>query len=102
MSVLLVLLSAVVIAGGFIVLHFALTHRTRELKAAGWTLVIGGVIAIVLSCMSYGSRPHKFAYKHFPPAVKNIAQDDCEGEPRAPEGKKMTIEAPPPPRDKGI
>lgn len=37
------LLSVVVVAGGFVVLHFARTHRTTELKVAGWVLVIGGL-----------------------------------------------------------
>lgn len=46
-----ILLGVLVIAGGFIVLHFALSHKTKELKAAGWVLVIGGIISLFLASM---------------------------------------------------
>ena len=44
MTWLITLLSIVVAAGGFIILHFALTERTAELRVAGWVLVIGSVV----------------------------------------------------------
>lgn len=40
---LVTLLCTVVTAAGFIVLHYALSHKTAELKVAGWVLVIGGI-----------------------------------------------------------
>ena len=41
------LLSVVVIAMGFTVLHYALTHKSAELRVAGWVLVIGGFLNII-------------------------------------------------------
>jgi hypothetical protein len=41
------LASIIVIALGLIVLHYNLTHRSSELKVAGWVLIIGGITNIV-------------------------------------------------------
>ena len=49
------LLCVIVIAAGFSVLHFALFHNTVELKVAGWSLVIGGVVN--LFCVFYFAPP---------------------------------------------
>ncbi|MDX2073659.1 MAG: hypothetical protein SFX19_04755 [Alphaproteobacteria bacterium] len=41
---LMILATVVVAALGFVALHFALTHKTAELRVAGWVLVIGALV----------------------------------------------------------
>ena len=46
MTYLITLASIIVMAGGFVVLHYALARPTAELRVAGWTLVVGGLLNI--------------------------------------------------------
>lgn len=46
MVIVLGLLCVIILAVGFVVLHLALKYKTSELKAAGWSLVIGGLVSL--------------------------------------------------------
>ncbi len=112
------LLSVVVAAGGFVVLHFARTHRTTELKVAGWVLVIGGLTNVfalyymaphfmmppagngfaVGGHMSMGGEPNMMGHQ----CQRKAMMRDMMGDKMPPTGDKMpgdkmVLEAPPPP-----
>jgi hypothetical protein len=96
------LLSLLVISGGFIILHFALKHRTAELRVAGWVLVIGGVLNIagsfyfrppasfIQGAMFPMHDPAKYSGWHGP-------KKNCHMREKLEKLDKVALEAPPPP-----
>lgn len=114
---LFILASAIVMSGGFVLLHYSLAHPSKELKMAGWSLVIGGIATLTSyyvqfpedpatggNCGSGGKRQCHHtdtpAYMSRPmPQPMPQPQRMTGGMPAmpSPANGKMTIEAPPMP-----
>ncbi len=98
MTFLITLLSVVVVAAGFAVLHYALTHKTAELRVAGWTLVIGGLMNI--GGVFYFAPSHDAGYGSMGKSCCSGMMGGWEsGKPKQCRGKeaKMHLDPPPPP-----
>lgn len=93
------LLSLLVISGGFIILHFALTHRTAELRVAGWVLVIGGVLTIAGAFYFRPPVPMAGAGHEMTGGWRAPKKDCNAHERRVAPHEKVMLEAPPPPAD---
>ena len=90
------LMSIVVMAAGLVLLHFARTQRTVELKLAGWLLIIGGATILVMPFIApslpFTKETQGMGHQcHHKEKMSESMMPD-----KMPQGKMM-LEAPPPP-----